>query len=75
MRCLVVEDAPPGIAAGLASGAVVIGVATSHDASHLTGSHVLLDDLTACAMDLQPGGVVVRMAGARWLGSHPAKRR
>jgi sugar-phosphatase len=29
-RCLVVEDAPAGVAAGLASGALVLGIATSH---------------------------------------------
>jgi mannitol-1-/sugar-/sorbitol-6-phosphatase len=29
-RCLVVEDAPAGVAAGLASGATVLGIATTH---------------------------------------------
>lgn len=36
-RCLVVEDAPAGIAAGRAAGATVLAVCTSHDRGELEG--------------------------------------
>lgn len=45
-RCLVVEDAPPGIEAGRAAGARVLAVATTHPASELTGAIGILGDLT-----------------------------
>lgn len=44
--CLVVEDAPAGIAAGLASGAVVVGVTTSHDSAQLQPAQAVITDLT-----------------------------
>ena len=52
-RCLVIEDAPAGIAAAKAAGATVLGVTTTHEAAdlheadHVTGS---LSDVRA-AMD------------------------
>jgi sugar-phosphatase len=36
-ECVVFEDAPAGIAAGIAAGIRVIGVATTYDRDHLTG--------------------------------------
>jgi sugar-phosphatase len=58
-RCLVVEDAPAGIAAGRAAGARVLAVATSHTAAELTSAEVVVGDLTACAVQQTRGGVVV----------------
>ncbi|MFI9379645.1 HAD-IA family hydrolase [Kutzneria sp. NPDC052558] len=58
-ECLVVEDAPAGLAAGRAAGARTLGVATSHDAAELTADRVIAD-LTACAIDVTENGLVVR---------------
>lgn len=51
-RCLVVEDAPAGVRAGLAADATVLAVATSHERSALEGlgAAAVVDDLTACAL-------------------------
>jgi HAD superfamily hydrolase (TIGR01509 family) len=38
-RCVVIEDAPAGIAAGLAGGMRVVALTTSHDAAELAGAH------------------------------------
>jgi len=46
-QCLVVEDAPPGIAAGRAAGARVLAVATTHQPRDLAGAVAILADLTA----------------------------
>lgn len=45
-RCLVVEDAPPGIEAGRAAGARVLAVSTTHQAGELTGAIAILGDLS-----------------------------
>ncbi|MEU3140668.1 HAD-IA family hydrolase [Nocardiopsis alba] len=52
-RCLVVEDAPAGIRAGVASGATVLAVATSHDRAELEGlgAVAVIDDLTSCVLE------------------------
>ncbi|GAB3817333.1 hypothetical protein GCM10028820_18110 [Tessaracoccus terricola] len=42
-RCLVVEDAPAGIAAGRAAGATVLAVCTSHDRDGLDADLVVPD--------------------------------
>jgi sugar-phosphatase len=43
--CVVVEDAPAGVAAGLAAGMRVIAVLTSHDAAALAGADAFVADL------------------------------
>lgn len=62
-RCLVIEDAPAGILAGVASGATVLAVATSHDAADLEGlgAAAIVDDLTACALEITPDGPVLTL--------------
>jgi sugar-phosphatase len=45
--CVVLEDAPAGVAAGLAAGMHVIGVLTSHSAAELGAAHAFVDDLRA----------------------------
>ena len=57
-RCLVIEDAPAGIAAGRAAGAAVLGVATSHGASRLDADAVV-PDLRACAVEPADGRLSV----------------
>lgn len=44
-RCVVVEDAPAGVEAGLAAGASVIGVATTVGAEELSAAHHVVDVL------------------------------
>jgi sugar-phosphatase len=43
--CLVVEDAPAGVQAGLAAGCQVLAVAHTHKCSELPGAHACLPDL------------------------------
>jgi sugar-phosphatase len=43
--CVVLEDAPAGVAAGLAAGMNVIAVLTSHDADELGPAHAFVHDL------------------------------
>lgn len=45
--CVVFEDAPPGIEAGLAAGAKVVGLATTYPADRLTRATHVVKDLTA----------------------------
>ncbi|MDL4771102.1 HAD-IA family hydrolase [Actinomadura xylanilytica] len=45
--CVVVEDAPAGIAAGRAAGATVLAVGTSHDPAELGGADLVVPDLTS----------------------------
>ena len=42
---IVVEDAPSGVTAGLAAGALVVAVAETHDRSELAAAHFIVDDL------------------------------
>lgn len=67
--CLVVEDAPAGIAAGRAAGARVLAVATSHPASMLGNADVVIDDLTHLSISAAPQGLQVSLT------RHPAARR
>jgi mannitol-1-/sugar-/sorbitol-6-phosphatase len=45
-QCVVVEDAPAGIAAGLAAGAQVLAVTTTHDADQVSSADVIVADLS-----------------------------
>lgn len=44
--CVVFEDAPPGIAAGIAAGARVVGLATTYPAEQLTAATRVVRDLS-----------------------------
>ena len=48
-ECVVLEDAPAGVAAGLAAGMRVIGVLTSHSRSELAGADAYVEDLRGVA--------------------------
>lgn len=60
-RCVVIEDAPAGLAAGRAAGCATIGVEGTHAASDLVADLVVtgLDRLVVTAVD---GGVVFSLA-------------
>jgi len=46
-RCVVIEDAPAGITAGLAAGAVVIALRTTHGDDDLGDADAIADDIAA----------------------------
>jgi mannitol-1-/sugar-/sorbitol-6-phosphatase len=58
-QCVVIEDAPAGIAAGRAAGAWTVAVATSHDGAELRGADIVVQDLTRCAVELRTDHVVL----------------
>ncbi|WP_017589482.1 HAD-IA family hydrolase [Nocardiopsis ganjiahuensis] len=60
-RCLIVEDAPAGVAAGLAAGAAVLAVATSHQRVDLEGlgATEVIDNLSFCTLETGPDGLVL----------------
>ncbi len=58
-RCLVVEDAPAGLAAGRAAGALTIAVATSHPAEELRPAEIVVPDLRSVRIDAVAGGLTV----------------
>jgi sugar-phosphatase len=47
--CVVLEDAPAGVVAGLAAGMRVVAVLTSHSQSELVGAHAWVEDLVGVA--------------------------
>jgi len=51
-RCLVFEDAPAGIEAGLAAGACVIAVASTHHKAELTRATAIVDRLADVQFEL-----------------------
>jgi sugar-phosphatase len=46
-RCVVLEDAPAGIRAGVAAGATVIALRTTHSDPDLRDAHAVVDDLAS----------------------------
>ncbi len=54
--CIVIEDAPPGVKAGRAAGAQVIGLTTTHDAEVLwsAGANFVTDDLGSIQASVDP---------------------
>jgi sugar-phosphatase len=58
-RCLVVEDAPAGLAAGRAAGARTLAVTTSHDAGELTAADATVADLSQVTVEVAPDRLVV----------------
>jgi mannitol-1-/sugar-/sorbitol-6-phosphatase len=53
-RCLVLEDAPPGIASGRAAGIPVVAFRTTHPDADLQGATVVLDALAEAVARLLP---------------------
>lgn len=58
-RCLVVEDAPPGISAARAAGAWTLAVATSHQVADLESADAVVGNLTALTIEPGATGLVV----------------
>ncbi len=61
-RCLVVEDAPAGVRAGVAAGARVLAVATSHPIEDLTEADLVVHDLRACRVEVTGTGLQVEIS-------------
>jgi sugar-phosphatase len=58
-RCVVVEDAPAGIAAGRAAGARVLAVTTTHTAHQVASADVIVADLSCLRATSTDDGVVL----------------
>jgi sugar-phosphatase len=57
--CIVFEDAPPGIAAGLAAGARVVALRTTHPEADFTGAARTISDFTAARVRSDATGYVL----------------
>ncbi|KIJ64606.1 hypothetical protein HYDPIDRAFT_28540 [Hydnomerulius pinastri MD-312] len=57
-NCVVFEDSPSGIRAGLASGATVIAVCTSHERKHIEniGAHFVVENMERVSCEPSEGG-------------------
>ena len=58
-ECVVIEDSPPGVAAGKAAGMTVIAVATTHPPDALAAADLCLPDLTHARVTVTSAGVVL----------------
>jgi sugar-phosphatase len=58
-RCVVIEDAPAGIAAGLAAGAHVLAVTTTHDARQVSDAAVVIPDLSSVRVEFTGNELVL----------------
>jgi mannitol-1-/sugar-/sorbitol-6-phosphatase len=54
--CIVIEDSPAGVAAGLAAGCRVIGLRTTYEDEALAGAEAVLSDLEGIAVRIDNGG-------------------
>lgn len=60
--CVVFEDAPPGIAAGRAAGARVVGLRTTHPAADFAGAAAVIPDFTSVRVRPGTKGFIVTIA-------------
>ncbi len=63
-ECVVVEDAPSGVASGVAAGCRVLGVLGTHRAEELTACTWLIDSLAGLAFEAGPEGLTLRWTEA-----------
>ena len=61
-RCVVIEDAAPGIAAGLAAGATVIAITTTFGPSNLSAAHVTVESLASLRIQNDDTGLRIGAA-------------
>jgi len=58
-ECLVIEDAPPGVAAGKAAGMRVVALLTTHRAEQLVDADARVESLAALRVEAGPAGLTV----------------
>jgi mannitol-1-/sugar-/sorbitol-6-phosphatase len=58
-QCVVVEDAPAGIAAGLAAGAQVLAVTTTHTTELVASADMVVTDLSDLRVTTTNDGIVL----------------
>lgn len=63
-ECIVVEDAPSGLGAGLAAGCRVLGVLGTHSVEELEGATWIASSLEKLAVTTNPDGLELRFASA-----------
>ena len=61
-ECIVVEDAPSGVGAGVAAGCRVLGVLGTHSAEELRESDWVVESLEGLGVTLANGGLELRFA-------------
>jgi len=61
-ECLVIEDAPPGVAAGRAAGCTVLAVATTFPATELREAHDLVASLERVSVRITGDDMIVTIA-------------
>jgi sugar-phosphatase len=57
--CIVFEDAPAGVEAARAAGAVVVALTTTYDVTELGGAEWHVDNLAQVSASIQPNGTIV----------------
>jgi sugar-phosphatase len=57
--CVVFEDAPPGVAAGMAAGARVVALRTTHPDADFAGAAAVIPDFTAVRARRERNGFVI----------------
>lgn len=62
-NCVVFEDSPSGIRAGVASGATVIAVCTSHERSKIEncGAHFIVEDMSRVRCRISGEGMEMKL--------------
>lgn len=66
-KCVIFEDSPSGIRAGVASGATVIAVCTSHERSNIEhcGAHYIVENMESINTEVtEDGGIKFTIAAA-----------
>ncbi len=59
-ECVVVEDAPSGVGAGLAAGCRVLGILNTHEASELSGATWIVESLEKVGLRVSADGLELR---------------
>jgi len=60
--CIVFEDAPAGIEAARAAGAMVVALTTTHDVTALGEAHSLIENLAQVSASIRTGGTIALKA-------------
>ena len=63
LDCVVFEDSPSGIRSGVASGATVIAVCTSHERAKIEncGAHYIVDDMSKVTCEPVGSGAAMKL--------------